>query len=77
LKQIEQRERQGVYTHILAFHELTTTTAMLPDFIRELKSRGYQFVTVSEYMKLVGKPTLLAQRNVPKVQHVARKSTVH
>lgn len=74
LKQIEQRERQGVYTHILAFHELTTTTAMLPDFIKELKSRGYRFVTVSEYMKLVGKPTLLAQGNTPKLQHVTRRS---
>jgi hypothetical protein len=47
---------------------------MLPDFIKELKSRGYRFVTVSEYMKLVGKPTLLAQGNTPKLQHVTRRS---
>ncbi len=53
IKQIEQREKKGVYTHILAFHELTTTTAMLPELIGKLKARGYRFVTVSEYMKLV------------------------
>lgn len=54
LKQIEQREKHGVYTHILAFHELSTTTAMMPELITELKARGYRFVTVSEYMQLVG-----------------------
>jgi hypothetical protein len=54
LKQIEQREKHGVYTHILAFHELSTTTAMMPELITELKGRGYRFVTLSEYMQLVG-----------------------
>ena len=54
LKQIEQREKHGVYTHILAFHELSTTTAMMPGLIAELKARGYRFVTLSEYMQLVG-----------------------
>jgi peptidoglycan-N-acetylglucosamine deacetylase len=53
IKQIEQREKKGVYTHILAFHELTTTTAMMPQFITQMKARGYRFVTVEEYMKLV------------------------
>jgi peptidoglycan/xylan/chitin deacetylase (PgdA/CDA1 family) len=53
LKAIEQREKQGVYTHVLAFHELTTTTAQLPELIAALKAKGYRFVTVSEYMKLV------------------------
>jgi peptidoglycan/xylan/chitin deacetylase (PgdA/CDA1 family) len=76
LKQIEQREKQGIHTHILAFHELTTTTAMLPDFISQLKSRGYRFVTVSEYMKLVGSPTMLA-RSTPKLQHVSSKRDAH
>lgn len=76
LKQIEQREKQGIHTHILAFHELTTTTAMLPDFISQLKSRGYRFVTVSEYMKLVGSPTMLA-RSTPKLQHVSSTSDAH
>jgi peptidoglycan/xylan/chitin deacetylase (PgdA/CDA1 family) len=76
LKQIEQREKQNIHTHILAFHELTTTTAMLPDFISQLKSRGYRFVTVSEYMKLVGSPSMLA-RSTPKLQHVSSTSDAH
>jgi peptidoglycan/xylan/chitin deacetylase (PgdA/CDA1 family) len=54
IKQIEQRERRGVFTHILAFHELSTTTAIMPELITSLKARGYRFVTVSEYMRLVG-----------------------
>ena len=53
LKQIEQREKHGVYTHILAFHELSTTTAVMPELISELKARGYRFVTLSEYMRIV------------------------
>jgi peptidoglycan/xylan/chitin deacetylase (PgdA/CDA1 family) len=53
LKQVEQREKQGVYTHILAFHELSTTTAALPELITTLKARGYRFVTLTEYMHLV------------------------
>jgi peptidoglycan/xylan/chitin deacetylase (PgdA/CDA1 family) len=53
LKQIEQREKHGVYTHILAFHELSTTAAVMPGLIAELKARGYRFVTLSEYMRLV------------------------
>ena len=55
LKQVEQREKHGVYTHILAFHELLSTTAVMPGLISELKARGYRFVTLSEYMRLVGK----------------------
>ena len=54
LKQIKQREKHGVYTHILAFHELSSTTAMMPELISDLKARGYRFVTLSEYMRLVG-----------------------
>jgi peptidoglycan/xylan/chitin deacetylase (PgdA/CDA1 family) len=53
LKQIDQREKHGVYTHILAFHELSTTAAVMPDLISSLKARGYRFVTLSEYMRLV------------------------
>ncbi|HEV2402023.1 MAG TPA: polysaccharide deacetylase family protein [Candidatus Sulfotelmatobacter sp.] len=53
LRQIEQREKQGVYTHILAFHELSSTAAALPDLITTLKARGYRFVTLTEYMHLV------------------------
>jgi len=54
LRQIDQREKRGVYTHILAFHELSTTTAMLPELLKSLKARGYRFVTLDEYMKRVG-----------------------
>lgn len=54
LQQVEQREKRGVYTHILAFHELSTTTAVMPELIANLKARGYRFVTLSEYMQLVG-----------------------
>ncbi len=53
IKAIEQREKKGVYTHVLAFHELTTTTAQLPELITALKAKGYRFVTVTEYMKLI------------------------
>ena len=53
LKQVERREKQGVYTHILAFHELSSTTAVMPQLITELKARGYRFVTLTEYMKAV------------------------
>ena len=53
LKAIEQREKKGVTTHVLVFHELTTTTAQLPELIAALKGKGYHFVTVSEYMKQV------------------------
>jgi peptidoglycan/xylan/chitin deacetylase (PgdA/CDA1 family) len=53
LKEIDQRERQGVYTHILAFHELSTTAAAMPELISKLKANGYRFVTLTEYMKLV------------------------
>jgi peptidoglycan/xylan/chitin deacetylase (PgdA/CDA1 family) len=53
LQQVEQREKRGVYTHILAFHELSTTVAAMPRLISDLKARGYRFVTLTEYMKLV------------------------
>ena len=63
LKQIEWREKKGTFTHILAFHELSTTTAIMPQLISDLKARGYRFVTLSEYMRLVGsKPESLKQR---------------
>jgi peptidoglycan-N-acetylglucosamine deacetylase len=53
LKQIEQREKKGTFTHILAFHELSTTAAIMPQLITDLKARGYRFVTLTEYMSLV------------------------
>lgn len=53
LQEIEQRERHGVYTHILTFHELSTTVAALQKLLPELKTRGYRFVTLEEYMRVV------------------------
>jgi len=53
LKQIAVREKQGVTTDILAFHELSTTVTTLETLIPELKKRGYRFVRLDEYMKLV------------------------
>ena len=53
LKQVEQREKRGTYTHILAFHELSTTAAAMPRLITDLKARGYRFVTLTEYMNQV------------------------
>jgi peptidoglycan-N-acetylglucosamine deacetylase len=53
LQRVEQREKKGTYTHILAFHELSTTAAVMPRLITDLKARGYRFVTLTEYMKLV------------------------
>jgi peptidoglycan/xylan/chitin deacetylase (PgdA/CDA1 family) len=54
LREIEQREKQGVTTHILAFHELSTTVIALQTLIPELRARGYRFVTMQEYVRLVG-----------------------
>lgn len=56
LKQVEQREKKGVYQHILAFHELSTTAAAMPRLIADLKARGYRFVTLNEYMRLFAGP---------------------
>jgi len=61
LKQIDQREKKGVTTHVLAFHELTTTTAIMPQLISTLKARGYRFVTIQEYMREVAPPSRATQ----------------
>jgi peptidoglycan/xylan/chitin deacetylase (PgdA/CDA1 family) len=61
MKQIEAREKHGITTHILAFHELISTTAIMPQLISQLKARGYRFVTLNEYMRAVGTPKLMAQ----------------
>ncbi|MGB9121410.1 MAG: polysaccharide deacetylase family protein [Candidatus Angelobacter sp.] len=77
LQQIEQREKKGTFTHILAFHELSTTAAIMPRLITELKARGYRFVTLTEYMKLVeSKPgeTLKQQAAVTRPATVAALS---
>ena len=54
MQEIAQREKKGTYTHILAMHELSTTTAALKTLLPELQQRGYRFVTLDEYMKEVG-----------------------
>lgn len=53
LRQIAAREKQGIMTHILTFHELTTTETALQQLIPELKARGYRFVRLDEYMNAV------------------------
>ena len=50
LGSIEQRERQGVFDHILVFHEYPRTVELLARLIPELKRRGYRFVLLREYM---------------------------
>ena len=49
LRTIGWRERQGVYDHILAFHELPQTVDLLSRLIPALKQRGYKFVLLSAY----------------------------
>jgi peptidoglycan/xylan/chitin deacetylase (PgdA/CDA1 family) len=71
LQQIEQREKKGTYTHILAFHELSTTAAIMPKLITDLKARGYRFVTLTEYMKLVE----LKHDETPKQQAAVTRPT--
>jgi peptidoglycan/xylan/chitin deacetylase (PgdA/CDA1 family) len=57
LRNIQQRERQGVEQHILAFHELPQTVELLSRLIPELKKRGYSFVPLRTYMAAVhGQP---------------------
>lgn len=68
LQQVEQREKRGTYTHILAFHELSTTAAIMPRLINDLKARGYRFVTLTEYMKIVG-----SKGEIPKQQAAVTK----
>jgi len=54
LQRIERRERSGVYTHILVFHELPISVEVLSTLIPELKTRGYEFATLRDYMKSLG-----------------------
>jgi len=53
LRNIAQRERQGVEQHILVFHELPQSVELLSRLIPELKTRGYSFVTLRSYMREV------------------------
>ena len=51
---IGQRERKGIYTHILVFHELPISVEVLSNLIPELKKRGYEFGTLRDYMRAPG-----------------------
>src|SRR5207244_12559097 len=53
LRTLEQRERHGVYDHILVFHELPQSVELLSRLIPELKKRGYTFVSLNKYMEAV------------------------
>jgi peptidoglycan/xylan/chitin deacetylase (PgdA/CDA1 family) len=53
LERIDQRERKSVYTHVLVFHELPLSATALGTLIPELRHRGYEFLTLREYMKAV------------------------
>jgi peptidoglycan/xylan/chitin deacetylase (PgdA/CDA1 family) len=53
LRNIAQRERQGVEHHILVFHELPQSVELLSRLIPELKTRGYSFVPLQSYMREV------------------------
>ena len=50
LRALVQRERHGVYDHIMVFHELPQSVQLLSRLIPELKSRGHRFVTLRAYM---------------------------
>jgi peptidoglycan/xylan/chitin deacetylase (PgdA/CDA1 family) len=54
VQRIGQRERKGIYTHILVFHELPLSVGVLSTLIPELKKRGYEFVMLRDYMKTLG-----------------------
>jgi peptidoglycan/xylan/chitin deacetylase (PgdA/CDA1 family) len=53
MRQIEQREKKGLYDHVLVFHDLTSTIPQLQTLIPELQQRGYKFVTLQQYMSSV------------------------
>ncbi len=53
LERIDQREKKGVTTHVLVFHELPLTVEALATLIPELKQRGYEFLSLREYMKTI------------------------
>jgi len=55
LRNIAQRERQGVEQHILVFHELPQSVELLSRLIPELQKRGYRFVTLRSYMAEVNR----------------------
>lgn len=48
---ITHREQEGVYGHILVFHELPQSVDLLSRLIPALQERGYKFVLLRDYMR--------------------------
>ena len=66
LERVRERERRGIYEHILCFHELPITVQVLSRLIPVLKARGYAFVTLSTYFRAVGFPADASSAAPPK-----------
>jgi peptidoglycan/xylan/chitin deacetylase (PgdA/CDA1 family) len=58
LRAIEQRERKGIYQHILVFHELPQSVETLSRLIPEVQKRGYSFMLLQKYVAALGKAAL-------------------
>ena len=52
MRTLAQRERKGVYGHILVFHELPNSVQVLSRLIPDLQKRGYTFVTLQKYLQM-------------------------
>lgn len=48
---IESREKAGIHSHILVFHELELSAKAIEEIIPYFKSRNFQFVVLSQYFK--------------------------
>jgi len=46
--QIASREKQGLYNHVLVFHELPITVEALKALIPYFQNQGYKFVRLDE-----------------------------
>lgn len=53
VRRIDQREHEGIYEDILAFHEVPPTVNLVARLIPVLKQRGYQFVLLRNYWAAV------------------------
>jgi peptidoglycan/xylan/chitin deacetylase (PgdA/CDA1 family) len=54
-EKIIAREKRGIFSHILVFHELPLSAQALDNLIPWLKRRGYKFLTLDEYMSALQK----------------------
>lgn len=52
---VERRERNGWHSHLMVFHELAITAEALKELIPWLKNKGYRFVRLDEFMKILEK----------------------